>query len=55
MRLIQMIFEPVVVNAEKTGDEDAEDEKDDAGSGDDDHRPRRADHVALFEISLNKN
>jgi hypothetical protein len=52
---IQMISAPVVVNAEETGDEDAEDEKDDTGSGDDDHRPRRADHVALFEISLNKN
>ncbi len=46
---------PVVVDAEETGDEDAEDKEDDAGSGDDDHRPRRADHVALFEVSLNKN
>jgi hypothetical protein len=55
MRLIQMIFAPVVVNAEETSDQDAEDEKDDTGSGDDDHRPRRADHVALFKISLNKN
>ena len=46
---------PVVVNAEEAGDEDAEDEEDDAGSGDDDHRPRRADHITLFKISLNKN
>jgi len=46
---------PVVVDAEETSDEDAEDKEDDAGSGDDDHRPRRADHIALFEVSLNKN
>ena len=46
---------PVVVNAEEAGDEDAEDEEDDAGSGDDDHRPRCADHITHFKISLNKN
>ncbi len=46
---------PVVVDAEETSDEDAEDKEDDAGSGDDDHRPCRADYIALFEVSLNKN
>ena len=53
--MVQNAGIPVVVNAEETGDEDAEDKEDDAGSGDDDHRPCRAHHIALFEISLNKN
>ncbi len=49
------MYLPVVVETEKASDEDAEDQEDDAGAGNDDHRPRGADHVALFEVALNEN
>jgi hypothetical protein len=53
--LLYCRYLPVVVEAEEASDEDAEDQEDDAGAANDDHRPSGADHVALFEVALNEN